>query len=228
MKTPPKEIDSPQDGIHRNLKKIVEKHIAHSFQQPIRRHNAQIFESLSKIATSCSASKRILDSCCGTGLSSHQLAAQFTEHMVIGIDQSEARLEKQHNHRAADSATNLHFFRCNCEDIWRLCVEAGITFDTHTIFYPNPYPKSTQVKRRWHGHAVFPYLPQLARKTIVRSNWRLYLEEFAYAWELVSGLQSSIQEIQVQTPMTLFEKKYSESGQAVFELTLLSCENDLG
>lgn len=220
MKTPPKKIDSPQNGIHKNLSKIVKKHIEHDYQQPIRKHNIQCFESISEIVKSTPETHRILDSCCGTGMSSHYLAAQNKGSAVIGIDQSEVRLAKNHNHVDDPRTDNLHFFRANCEDIWRLCVMNDIRFETHTLFYPNPYPKSTHLKRRWHGHAVFPYLPKLAKKTILRSNWQLYLEEFAYGWEIMTGVKSSISELAVEQPITLFEKKYSESGQAIYEVIL--------
>lgn len=222
MKTPPKEVDSPQDGIHKNLNRIVNKHINHKFRQPIREHNLHAFNTLKEKTLHLPESRRILDSCCGTGMSSHRLANLYPQSAIIGIDQSEVRLEKQHNHAEDQKLTNLHFIRSNCEDIWRLCVENDIRFDLHTIFYPNPYPKSTQVKRRWHGHAVFPYLPKLANKTVLRSNWSLYLEEFAFAWEAVTGKQSDIKQISAEFPMTLFEKKYAESGQAVYELELFT------
>ncbi len=58
--------------------------------------------------------KLILDSGCGTGVSTIKLAEQFPGDLVVGIDQSENRLSK------SKEKNNVLFFRANLIDIWLL------------------------------------------------------------------------------------------------------------
>lgn len=158
----------------------------------------------------------ILDSCCGTGMSTRILANRFPQSLVIGIDQSRKRLEKETE--GMKKPSNCLMLQANCEDIWRLCIKNNIIFDAHYILYPNPWPKINHLKRRWHGHSVFPVLKDLAQTTVLRSNWKLYLEEFSLAWEILAGSTSIIKPLTIENAMTLFEKKYIGSKQQVFEL----------
>jgi tRNA (guanine-N7-)-methyltransferase len=99
-------------------------------------------------------------------------------------------------------------------------VAQNLQFDQHYILYPNPYPKAEHFKRRWHGHPCFPFLAKLSRQIELRSNWSLYLDEFAQAWELLTGNRYERKTLEVSQPLTLFEKKYTESGQDVFSLVV--------
>ena len=93
----------------------------------------------------------------------------------------------------------------------------------HYILYPNPWPKSKHLQRRWHGSAVFPQMANIGETLILRSNWRLYIEEFQQAAKQVN-LQGDITQVpsddktcSVNTP---FEAKYQASGQACWQLML--------
>ena len=149
-------------------------------------------------------------------MSSVVLAEKNPDKLVIGIDQSQHRLAKYR----PDTPKNLVLLQVNCEDFWRLCVENAIYFDEHYLLYPNPYPKSVHYKRRWHGHPVFPILPKLSKTLILRSNWRLYLEEFTFAWRIVTGQHCGIDQLTISSPMTLFEKKYAENQQSLYQSVL--------
>lgn len=210
-------IESNQSGPHKNLEALVRKHIATEFKQPYRDHNLKCFSELLKAIEQTTQKRLILDSCCGTGMSTRKLAVLNPDALVVGLDQSEHRLNKKSE---LTDPPNCLFFRSNCEDIWRLCVENSVVFDEHFILYPNPYPKSVHVKRRWHGHPVFPELTKIAKLTNLRSNWKLYLEEFSFAWEIALGIRSEVIQIDVSEPLTLFERKYTGSKQAVYQLVL--------
>jgi len=209
-------VDSNQTGIHDNLDKIVQKHIATQYRKPIQSHNLRAFQILEKRLSEMSPTGLVLDSCCGTAMSSVLLARQFPEKLIVGVDQSAHRLTK--TDLGEHPLNNCLLLRANCEDIWRMCVEAKINFDEHYILYPNPWPKSVHLKRRWHGHPVFPVLNQIAKRTILRSNWMDYLNEFQRAWQLLTGKQFSVTQLDVSEPLTLFEKKYSASGQQLYQL----------
>ncbi|MFL0800178.1 MAG: methyltransferase domain-containing protein [Agarilytica sp.] len=211
-----KKVISNQAGVHERLAEYVKKHMASAYRKPYRAHNLDAYATFESALASRSPEALILDSCCGTGMSTRILARRNPNALVVGLDQSAHRLNKH-----ADSAPeNCLFLRANCEDVWRLFVDNDIVFDQHFILYPNPWPKSVQFKRRWQGHPVFPVLSRLSKITTLRSNWDMYLDEFSLAWEILTGAESSVEPIFVEEAMTLFEKKYMGSGQALYELVL--------
>ncbi|MFW7344351.1 SAM-dependent methyltransferase, partial [Pollutimonas sp. H1-120] len=76
------------------------------------------------------------------------------------------------------------------------------------MLYPNPYPKAGHLKMRWHGHAVLPTLLALGGALELRSNWSIYVEEFALAVAQVTGKQASVSEIAPkENYLTPFEAK---------------------
>lgn len=211
-------IQSEQSKPHLHLSETVLKHINNEYRKPFQKHNLASFEKLQSILIMQSHKPLILDSCCGTGMSTSRIAQQYPNAFVIGIDRSETRLNRENN-EFFTPAENSILIQANCEDFWRLCVKNKIIFEKHFILYPNPYPKNEHLKKRWHGHPVFPYLKLLAKQTILRSNWRMYLEEFSLAWEiLTSSNVPLISSFNPEAYMTLFERKYVESGQKVYEL----------
>ncbi len=208
-------IDSNQTGPHARLVETVTKHIQHPYRQPLRQHNIEAFDRLQQRMQAHPNQKFILDSCCGTGMSTRIFAERFPEHLVVGIDQSAHRLSKQ----GTITPDNCFFLQANCEDIWRLCVSDNMPFEQHYILYPNPYPKAVHLKRRWHGHPVFPVLAELSESLTLRSNWVTYLEEFAIAWGLLDARKITTSTAGKDQPLTLFEKKYSDSGQILHQLS---------
>ena len=226
-----REIDSPQVGIHRRLTDIVEKHIRCDYLKPVEEHNDAPFREIEKRIKRDKPIKLILDSCCGTGVSSYILAKKNPTALVVGLDQSAKRIQT-HSEQIDTIPSNCLMLRANCEDVWRRCVENGIRFDEHYLLYPNPYPKAEHLKRRWHGHPVFPVMVQLAKQTHIRSNWKVYLDEFRLAWmTLIHATNSkvgceyivkSVENFIPDVPLTLFERKYSASGQPLYRLDLYS------
>ncbi|CAN0110597.1 unnamed protein product, partial [Ectocarpus sp. 13 AM-2016] len=63
----------------------------------------------------------------------------------------------------------------------------------HYILYPNPYPKRSQLRSRWHGHSVFPVLLSLGGVITLRSNWRTYLDEVCQAVLAINGAAQTTQ-----------------------------------
>lgn len=161
----------------------------------------------------------ILDSGCGTGRSSVALARQHPEHAVIGIDQSARRLGVLQN-SAQELPDNLLLVRAECADFWRLARADGWPLLAHYLLYPNPWPKPGQLKRRWHGHPVFPELLALPGHLVLRSNWRVYLDEFARAAALAGRASENVMPFSTHSPLTDFERKYQESGHPLYELQL--------
>lgn len=208
-------IHTAQTGPHEKLAEQVLRHRDHPFRKPVAPWNADAFDA----AMQAWGGERplILDAGCGVGWSSLQLARQFPDHFVIGVDQSEDRLQRG-KPGAEAWPDNLHFARADLVDFWRLLDARQIRLARHYILYPNPWPKIGHLSRRWHGHAVFPQVLALGGVLESRSNWPLYLEEMAIAIRLLSGREAMVEEIRVETPLTLFERKYRDSGQALFRL----------
>lgn len=73
---------------------------------------------------------------------------------------------------------NLLLLRADLVDLWILASrDDAWAVEEHAILYPNPYPKRSQLRGRWHGHPVFPVLLGLGGRITLRSNWKTYLEE---------------------------------------------------
>jgi tRNA G46 methylase TrmB len=143
----------------------------------------------------------ILDSGCGTGRSTQYLAQANSDHLVIGIDRSIARLTKtKANQRQPEHsddtisdvythsiAPNAYIVRAELVDFWTCCMEHDQEFWTqhierHYLLYPNPYPTLQRLSSRWYAHPSFPLILKLnANQIILRSNWENYLKEFAQA-----------------------------------------------
>ena len=153
----------------------------------------------------------ILDSFCGTGMSTALIAEANPDALVVGIDQSAHRLAK---HQAA-GAQNYLLLRAEAEPFWLCLVEAGITLHSHWLLYPNPWPKASQFKRRVHGHGAFPVLSRLGGKLELRTNWDIFAQEFAQAAALI-GIKGHTTSFTSDSPMSLFERKYADRGHTLW------------
>ncbi|MZR61693.1 tRNA (guanosine(46)-N(7))-methyltransferase TrmB [Alcanivorax sp. DP30] len=211
-------VQSNQEGVHTDLEKVVVRHLANPWQAPFADHDREAFAQASQWrAKQGSERPLMLDSGCGTGRSSVHLARANPQALVIGADQSADRLTKAQR-RFAPLPDNLLLLRSDCAGLWRLMVEAGWQLARHQILYPNPWPKSAHLKRRWHGHPVWPAVLALGGELELRSNWPIYLQEVQAALAL-SGHVASIEALpEGQEPVTDFEEKYQASGQVNWRL----------
>lgn len=83
---------------------------------------------------------------------------------------------------------NLLLLRADLVDLWILALRDNAwKVEEHSILYPNPYPKRSQLRSRWHGHPVFPVLLGLGGKITLRSNWKPYLDEVCQAVLAISA-----------------------------------------
>lgn len=212
-------VISNQEGVHPDLHEIVLKYSQSTFSRPIAAHTQQAFQSIEK-RVAIDARPIILDSGCGIGESSINLAKQHRDCLVIGIDQSQHRLDKNAGYLNAaqeQDVDNLILLRADCVDFWRLAAQAGWQLYKHYILYPNPWPKKAHIKRRWHGHPVLKSLLALGGEFELRSNWPVYVEEFAQALNLLGyALQQHGELDSDGAYLTPFERKYAQSGQRLF------------
>ena len=214
-----KVIVTNQTGIHEKLEQIVEKHLSHPFQKPYQSHTKAAFAEIDEIVQAFNGPV-ILDSCCGVGQSTRLLAKRNPDALVIGVDKSAHRINR--NVEENFDGDNYHLIRADLNDFYRLVKAANWPISKHYILYPNPWPKSKHIQRRWHGSAVFPVLISLGEEIILRSNWRLYLEEFQQAADIAGliGEMSKVTQASNEEPLTPFEAKYQASDQQCWQLNV--------
>lgn len=243
--TPAKMITSSQEGIHENLETTVIKHLSHAYRKPIASHNQDMFNHAYQWyqGKQPKDGKRdvILDSGCGTGESSRFLATHYPEHLIIGLDQSAKRLDHNDNQHLPE---NCLLLRCECTDFWRLADQQHWQFSLHTLFYPNPYPKPQHLQRRWHGSAALLHLLNISQRIILRTNWKIYAEEFYATLELTKNkiankeihqelllMQASdsflLEEYFPEKTITAFERKYLLSQHPLWQVSSQPTLQDL-
>jgi tRNA G46 methylase TrmB len=208
-------IISSQTSPHKNLAKLVLKYQNSEFQDSIPKHAANAFQIADDFASS---DKVILDSGCGTGESSYRLAKKFPEYKVIAVDKSIERLQRSHAY--GDKPANLLFVQCDCVHLWRLIKQAMWNIERHYLFYPNPWPKPGHLQRRWHGHPIFPTMLAVGGVITMRTNWKVYAEEFVQALEMNSVGQVELKhlELDIEAAFTPFERKYMQSDHQLYEV----------
>lgn len=214
-------ISSAQDGPHRDLEALVRRHMAHPFRKPILDYNREAFSAAMAAREAWqSGAPLILDAGCGVGWSTLCIAEQFSDHFVLGVDQSSDRIGRG---KPMQLPANAALIRADLVDFWRLLAENGVRLARHYNLYPNPWPKIGHLARRWQGHAVFPVWRALGGELECRSNWQIYIEEMALALSLLSDRTVLAERWQTADPMTPFEKKYLASGHELWR-----CKVNLG
>lgn len=201
--------------MHTQLLPLVDKHAAHPFLKPVTAYNRHAFDTSMATWQQAGGAPLILDTGCGVGLSTLHLAQQFPDHFVIGIDQSEDRLARE-SRWEGDLPHNLTHIRADLVDYWRLLLQEKIFPARQYLLYPNPWPKIGHLARRWQGHAVFPTIVALGGVIECRSNWQIYVEEFACALGRFSHQEVTCEAFLPATPITPFEQKYLASGHGLW------------
>ncbi|MDR0634172.1 MAG: methyltransferase domain-containing protein [Azoarcus sp.] len=207
---------SAQPDVHAHLVARVRTHLTHPFRKPFADCNRLARDRA--LAGWDGRAPLILDAGCGVGHSTIELARAFPDHWVIGVDQSEDRLQRRKPYPAALLPANMVFVRADLVDFWRLLADDGLRLARHYILYPNPWPKIGHLGRRWPAHPVFPFIPRLGGVLECRSNWVVYVAEFALALALALGRPVPWSAFEAVRPLTPFERKYRDSGQILYRL----------
>ncbi|GAB4179630.1 MAG: hypothetical protein Kow0020_15740 [Wenzhouxiangellaceae bacterium] len=205
-------VQSAQTGPHPDLPRLVRRRLAHDWLQPC--HPGSLAEFHRFLGLWDARRPLVLDSGCGTGWFTATLAERHPDAQVIGVDRSAARLSRA----PRTMPPNAALFRARLEDFWRLLLRNGIHPVWHALYYPNPWPKPSHLARRWHAHPVFPALIRLGGRIEVRSNWRVYLQEFAWSAAMLGAVVQPVVECWPEPAQTPFERKYAASGHRLYRL----------
>jgi len=204
-------IRSRQTSPHPALPCLIERRLRQPFARPVDPRSETVFADLD-VWLRDQDRPLILDAGCGTGASTRELADRHPHCAVLGIDKSAHRLARQ----PAALPPNCRLARADLVDCWRLAAGAGWQPQRHYLLYPNPWPKPAQLARRWHAHPVLPWILALGGTLELRTNWPVYATEFARAVGLLLGRPLAAGPFEADTPLSPFERKYRDSGQALY------------
>lgn len=205
---------SAQTAPSSDLARILEIHRRQEYRRPFAEHTLRAFCELEQAAAP-RQQRLILDIGCGTGESTIALAERFSDCLVIGIDRSELRCSRAV--RAVCGAKNAMVVRAEAVDLLRLAQRANWRPWRQYLLYPNPWPKKRHLRRRWHAHPVFPTICALGGRIELRTNWKLYAQEFEIALDLL-GRPARLERLEIETPLSAFERKYDASGHMLFSV----------
>lgn len=211
MDQPSSPVISRQTEPHPRLAETVLKHAAHPWKKPVADHSRLGFTLLEPLVDAWKG-PLILDTGCGTGMSTGVLARRYPDSLVLGVDKSLDRLGRS----SPNLPGNARLVRMDLEDLWVLAHQAGWEFARQCFFYPNPWPKPEQRLRRWAFHPVFPTALACGGVWELRTNWKIYADEMAQAYGLLNGQTPQVEPWAPPEPETLFEKKYGESGHPLW------------
>lgn len=211
-------VHSGQTGVHPRLDAVVRRHLAAHWSQPLHRPSVDAWQELQNGGVLGAGRRLILDSGCGSGESTRRLAGLHPGHLVIGVDRSQKRLGAGGATSVVFQRENYVLLRSELATFWRLLLDSGLTPERHFLLYPNPWPKSGQLMRRWHGHPVFPVLLALGGEIEMRCNWEVYAREFAWAAGIATGEIIGVEGFMPEIAMSPFERKYLERGQSLYSV----------
>ena len=214
-----KKVTSKQIAPHDDLEKILARYDINNYQRPVAPFSQKTWEEILKIIK---GKKVIFDFGCGIGKSTFVIARENPDCLVIGIDKSFSRIDRQ-NRFKANLPQNAHLFRGELLDLIPLVYQQQNLFALVKVFflYPNPWPKPHLVKRRFHVSPIAPFIFRLNCPIISRSNWKLYLEEFECVSKIFGRNKTELLQLELNSFLTPFEKKYALSGQDLYELKIL-------
>ena len=176
-------IESSQQDIHQNLNKVLERYSKEIYQRPLAEKSIQTFSKIKGLIQERKGQTVVLDLCCGVGLSCFELSKIHQNSLIIGLDKSESRLNRKNDFKQEHE--NVFLFRGEILDLSYLIFQSAqkreIRIQKQYLLFPNPYPKSVHLQRRWHANPIFPFLLRSSDEIELRTNWKVYADEFSLA-----------------------------------------------
>jgi tRNA (guanine-N7-)-methyltransferase len=174
---------------------------------------------------------------CGVGWHPIAYALAHPERRVIAIEHTRTRFEaferRVSRHREKGIVlSNLFPVQARAE-AWVAHALPEACLDRVFLLYPNPYPKTSDLNKRWPAMPFMGFLLSRLKEggTLeLRTNEAFYFEEarrlFASKWGTREILAESWCAAPERPPETHFERKYLEAGQTCHRLVV--SKSDLG
>lgn len=197
------------------VERALRRHLAQPWRHAPADHQRAVFARMTEfLAARPPSAPIVLDAGCGTGASTLALCEREPDAWIVGVDKSRDRLS-----RAPALPSRALLLRGELLDLWWLAGEAGLRFDRCYLLYPNPWPKPAQLPRRFHAHPVFPRLVAGSEAIELRTNWRVYADEFAHALGLLLGRTIEVEALpEASASLSPFERKYRASGHPLWRV----------
>ncbi len=203
-----------QTGPHPKLEQIPVGTSAYMTYYPVSLNVLEICQKIKKEQDK-SDWGLLVDSGCGTGDSTINIAKSYPNYLVLGIDKSSKRLNQAQQKIKSE---NVRFITANLVEFWIGLKLVNASIAANFILYPNPWPKQKHLKKRWHAHPVMPLLPMISNYIELRTNWRIYAEEFCGRLTKLTGSVMTVEKINPNNPISAFEEKYFDSNHDLFRL----------
>ena len=203
-----------QTGPHPKLEQIPVGTSAYMTYYPVSLNVLEICQKIKKEQDK-SDWGLLVDSGCGTGDSTINIAKSYPNYLVLGIDKSSKRLNQAQQKIKSE---NVRFITANLVEFWIGLKLVNASIAANFILYPNPWPKQKHLKKRWHAHPVMPLLPMISNYIELRTNWRIYAEEFCGRLTKLTGSVVTVEKINPNNPISAFEEKYFDSNHDLFRL----------
>lgn len=219
-------VVSKQTDLHRDLNKYFERHQKSTYLKPVTMKTEQNLSTIFSKFIEQGYQELWLDLGCGVGESTFHLAAQNPDTLVVGVDRSYTRLQRN-NFFKQHAPNNMLLLHDDLIGLLLAFSQQKLIVPNKLFFlYPNPYPKVSQLKKRWYAHAISPFIFNFPGWIEVRTNWKPYALDFQYCGSLyhreakLSVIHSPVKCI------TPFERKYEHSGHSLYKLVLKPIKKD--
>jgi tRNA (guanine-N7-)-methyltransferase len=217
-------VTSNQAGIHDKLDSILKRYSRENYIRPIAEFSHKTFNELLDWINSFDSRSVMLDMGCGTGQSSYELAKMYPENLVIGIDKSINRIDRNNDFKY-QLPVNVKIVRGELLDLWYLFFQASklnlLTIEKQYILFPNPWPKKKHVKLRFHANPIFPFILALSQNIELRTNWKIYAEEFLFACKFYGVKKVTTRQYIPKNVISSFELKYLESDHHLYKVEVI-------
>jgi tRNA (guanine-N7-)-methyltransferase len=168
---------------------------------------------------------------CGAGLHPIQYAQANPDRFLIAIEHTETRFKafegRVNRHRGIGRGLdNLLPVHANAI-AWVTHALSPGSVDRIFLLYPNPYPKKSDLNKRWHAMPFMGKLVQCLKEEgeiILATNERSYFEEAkefmtgTWGLRMIEELQFTQENSPFRAPRTHFERKYLARGEICFQL----------
>jgi tRNA G46 methylase TrmB len=220
MKNESNNVWSTQNGPNENLLKTLNRYDKELYQRPIAEFSKKTFKDILEQVNTFGNKVIVLDICCGTGESTFNQAKIYPNNLIIGIDKSLSRLERNNSFKT-ELPENVLLVRGEVFDLYYLFYEAvkqnKLSVLKQFILYPNPWPKEKHFKRRFSGNPITPFIFGIDSEIELRSNWKVYLEEFCLAAKFYGRKNTTLDSFTPEKTITAFEKKFLDSNHVLYK-----------